>query len=138
MRRACLAITPTGSTNTGQDPMRHETDPGGPLRAAAPRFGTGEDPRSALGSWPRSGFDPAVPALRTLRLDAGSAPKRNAPLPLRLQCTPCEIPRLAAAYRPDDREDAAFAAGTRIRNGAYTRANLAPILTWKVSDRGRG
>jgi hypothetical protein len=54
-----------------------------------------------------------------------------------LQFSPSEIPGLAAGYRIDVKEQAAFAAGARIRNGGCTRENLAPILTWKVSDRGR-
>ncbi|WP_156647987.1 hypothetical protein [Methylobacterium sp. Leaf88] len=76
-------------------------------------------------------------ALRATRAVGRSRPERDAARPLRLQFSPLEIPRLAAAYRIDAKERAALAAGARIRHGACTRENLAPILTWKVSDRGR-
>ena len=76
-------------------------------------------------------------ALRATRAFGPSRPERDAALPLRLQFSPSDIPRLAAGYRIDAKERAAFAAGARIRSGACTRENLAPILTWKVSDRGR-
>jgi hypothetical protein len=62
---------------------------------------------------------------------------RDMELPLHLQFPVSDIALLAAAYRLDDKEHAALAAGARIRAGACSRDNLAPILTWKVSDRGR-
>lgn len=74
----------------------------------------------------------------TVRCAAGRGrAARDAALPLVLQFPASEIPRLAAAYRLDARERAAFAAGARIRDGDFSRDNLAPILTWKVNDRGR-
>lgn len=62
---------------------------------------------------------------------------RDAALSLDLQFPASEIPRLAGAYRLDARERAAFAAGALIRAGDFSRDQLAPILTWKVNDRGR-
>ncbi|WP_103712399.1 hypothetical protein [Methylobacterium sp. V23] len=78
-----------------------------------------------------------APTLRATHAFEPSRLARDAAFPLRLQFSPSEIPGLAAGYRIDVKEQAAFAAGTRIRNGGCTRENLAPILTWKVSDRGR-
>ncbi|KQP40048.1 hypothetical protein ASF49_21320 [Methylobacterium sp. Leaf104] len=66
-----------------------------------------------------------------------AGPGCGAAPPLHLPFPPSEIARLASGYRLDAKERAACAAGARIRNGACTRENLAPILTWKVSDRGR-
>lgn len=62
---------------------------------------------------------------------------RDTPLSFRLQFPQSDIGRLSAAYSLCDKEYAALAAGMRIRAGEYSRSNLAPIFTWKVSDRGR-
>ena len=53
-----------------------------------------------------------------------------------LQFDPADIPRLATSYGPE-RDDAALAAGGRIRGGEFTRKNLSEIFDWKTKGRGR-
>jgi hypothetical protein len=54
----------------------------------------------------------------------------------RLRFGPADIPRLAKSYGPAQ-DDAALAAGRRIRGGEYTRENLSEIFEWKTEGRGR-
>ncbi len=53
-----------------------------------------------------------------------------------MQLTPDDIADLAKRYGPEQ-DDAALAAGSRIRGGEYTRENLAEIYEWKTGGRGR-
>jgi hypothetical protein len=46
------------------------------------------------------------------------------------------IPALARLYRPEQ-DDAALAAGARIRDGKGKRAELSAIFEWKTKGRGR-
>jgi hypothetical protein len=120
-RHAAIGIT--GSMNQGLDRMRRDHHDG-------PCAGR------ALGH-AKPGAAPVPTLALALRTTRAHGPGREGPLPLRLPFPTAEIPALASGYRLDAKEQAAFAAGARIRNGACTRENLAPILTWKVSDRGR-
>ena len=54
----------------------------------------------------------------------------------KLLLKPADIPRLAKSYGPEQ-DDAALAAGRRIRGGEFTRKLLAEIFEWKTKGRGR-
>jgi hypothetical protein len=54
----------------------------------------------------------------------------------KLQFKPTDIPELARRYGYAQ-DDAALAAGCRIRDGEFTRKNLLDIFEWKTKGRGR-
>jgi hypothetical protein len=54
----------------------------------------------------------------------------------RLLFPPSKIQALADRYKFAD-DTAALGAGTKIRNGQYTRTNLLSIFDWKTKGRGR-
>jgi hypothetical protein len=55
-----------------------------------------------------------------------------------LQFAPVEIPVLARRYMDSgsEEDEKAFAAGTRIRGGDFSRDNLQAIFRWKTKGRG--
>src|ERR1700722_19271718 len=54
----------------------------------------------------------------------------------RLQFRPRDISMLAKRYGPEQGDDAAIAAGRRIRSGGYERSNIEAIFKWKTRGRG--
>jgi hypothetical protein len=63
-------------------------------------------------------------------------PSVSAKPQFRLLFDPAEISHLASHYRFAD-DTIALDAGSRIRNGEYTRFNLLKIFEWKTGGRGR-
>ena len=73
---------------------------------------------------------PLDATIKRLNRKAAGSPK------FELQFKPTDIPERAKRYGyPQD--DAALAAGRRIREGEFTRKNLLDIFEWKTKGRGR-
>jgi hypothetical protein len=68
--------------------------------------------------------------------DNEKAMARRSTARFRLLPKPADFPRLIEAYRPAQ-DDAALAAGRRIRAREYTRKNLTEVFEWKTGGRGR-